>query len=336
MSDQDEGNFHCAGWLALALGLVGLLAYHLINSYSSALMGAHGFHQNDPRPLPYVVFIFSLMLVTLGIALLILQRWVYWSLLCAYIGIAVYYWFLPVTFYYFVPIARFDYDLGFALFAFAAVYLLVGGVKRFFRKDLYITVNPRDKVDLPYRNPALFLTGLAILGASLLNPFHRPPTHGSTSLPRWSADGKRILYLSQDLVYAVNADGTAYRQVNDNNESYAYRELAKVWLPTISSPLLSPDGSHLALLEMSGNLPRSFDKFDRLQGNLYTTAADGSLKHLIAGNVPESGVAWSPDSKQIAFEIKGRIYVANVDGSNQRLVAPGIEMPDPTPYIDGP
>jgi Tol biopolymer transport system component len=64
---------------------------------------------------------------------------------------------------------------------------------------------------------------------------------------------------------------------------------------------------------------------------IHTVRADLTQPRRVRTGLPESGVpAWSPDGSRIAFQSAGWIYVMRVDGSGRRRVARG-EAPDWSP-----
>ncbi len=75
-----------------------------------------------------------------------------------------------------------------------------------------------------------------------------------------------------------------------------------LWLmPRVGSPVTSPDGKFAAF-----NVTEPSYKKDESQTHLWIVATDGSApaRRLTASKTAESGIAWSPDSKRIAFSAK--------------------------------
>ncbi|HLY26896.1 MAG TPA: hypothetical protein VKQ72_11185 [Aggregatilineales bacterium] len=101
------------------------------------------------------------------------------------------------------------------------------------------------------------------------------------SEPTWSVDGKQLYFLREDgKLYVVNVDGSSLHSVLPNS------------VPTMMSYAWSPDGKQLTFF----NQP---DPQDSYKLALYFANADGSgLRQIDIGSL--SGLAWSPDSRQLA------------------------------------
>ena len=96
-----------------------------------------------------------------------------------------------------------------------------------------------------------------------------------------------------------------------------------IWLmQRIGEPVTSPDGKRVV---MSVTKP-SYEK-DGKQSDLWLLAVDGKAEavQLTASKESEGGVAWSPDSKKIAFSTKrgedeaSQIYILNMDGPGEAI-----------------
>src|SRR5262245_16194711 len=75
-----------------------------------------------------------------------------------------------------------------------------------------------------------------------------------------------------------------------------------LWLmKRVSNPVLSPDGRQVVFTLTEP----SYNDGDQVT-DLWIVPADGSAKprRLTATKAPESGVAWSPDSRRIAFSAR--------------------------------
>jgi len=121
--------------------------------------------------------------------------------------------------------------------------------------------------------------------------------------PRWSPDGKRLVWVStrdgNQEIYSADAEGKNIQRLTqetalDNNPSW------------------SPDGKQIAFASgRAGNF------------EIHVMNTDGSnVRRLTKHRALDYWPAWSPDGKRIAFTSNRdgnyEIYVMNVDGSGQR------------------
>jgi TolB protein len=130
--------------------------------------------------------------------------------------------------------------------------------------------------------------------------------------PRWSLDGKRIIFASREQegtpdsaskIYVMNADGT-HRSLLASDKC-CYYDLA--WSPAGKQIMfdLIPD-------QASGQ---------QLSSQLFMMNADGTNRiNILSIQAVASSLGWSPDGKQIAFvsELNGKrqIYIARADGTH--------------------
>lgn len=141
-------------------------------------------------------------------------------------------------------------------------------------------------------------------------------TASNNAFPRWSHDGKKIVFMSDRTgdpeIYVMNADGSNPVRLTNAPGRDAH-------------PYFSRDGRKIVFQSPRAN---------GVDTNVYVMNSDGSdakqLTHLkgFAG-VP----VYSPDEKQIVFqwresnnfrdEKKWRICMMNPDGSNSRVITPG-------------
>ena len=78
------------------------------------------------------------------------------------------------------------------------------------------------------------------------------------------------------------------------------------------SPAWAPSGQLIA-----------FNRIARDGSGLYTVRFDGSQLTKVTDSVAAANPQWSPDGRQIAFDDNNGIFVANADGSDQRLLVDG-------------
>ncbi|HEY2785632.1 MAG TPA: hypothetical protein VGJ05_11745 [Fimbriiglobus sp.] len=119
--------------------------------------------------------------------------------------------------------------------------------------------------------------------------------------PRWSPDGKRLLWVStrdgNPEIYSVNAEGKDLKRLTNE----IALDLHPAW---------SPDGKRIAF--SSGRSGRQ---------KIYTMKSDGSeVKRLTTGDHLDAWPAWSPDGKRIAFVShrsgNADIWLIDSDGSH--------------------
>jgi TolB protein len=121
----------------------------------------------------------------------------------------------------------------------------------------------------------------------------------SSRMPAWSADGGRILFVSNrdgdNVIYSINADGGGRRRLLGGYE-----------------PAASPDGGRLAFSSIGG-----------AQSTILVASAAGRGRRRISPNLNVGAPNWSPDAGRITFSgITGdedneevHIYVMRSNGS---------------------
>jgi Tol biopolymer transport system component len=134
------------------------------------------------------------------------------------------------------------------------------------------------------------------------------PVFSSDSRPRWSPDGKKILFYSNregltfTHLYVMNADGAGLTRLTNH-------------LANDTDPAWSPDGKKIAYV--SGKQAVGD------HNGVYVMDAVGSSEVRIS-DVVFGGLAWSPDGTRIAFydrdpapPFEPAVFVMNSDGTNR-------------------
>jgi Tol biopolymer transport system component len=119
--------------------------------------------------------------------------------------------------------------------------------------------------------------------------------HGSVDLPGVENSSAKLLFVSHQTMFVMNADGTHQRRV----------------VLHADVPSWSPDGRRIAFLRPG-------------RPGIWTVNADGShTKRITAGS--DVGISFSPDGRRIVFARQApvagalnRVFVINADGSHQR------------------
>jgi Tol biopolymer transport system component len=121
----------------------------------------------------------------------------------------------------------------------------------------------------------------------------------------WSPDGSWIAF-SRDgphgtqSLWAVDTAGGKLRRLTD---CQSCADLSPDWAP-------------------SGQLI-VFSRITREGSSLYTVRPDGSQLTKITDSTAAANPQWSPDGRQIAFGDSNKIFIANADGSDQKLLLDG-------------
>jgi Tol biopolymer transport system component len=134
--------------------------------------------------------------------------------------------------------------------------------------------------------------------------------------PSISANFKKVVYMSNNNVWAINADGTGNTQLttytDDQADGNSYSYYARI----------SPNGKTVLYSVWDGNAESD---------NIWSMNIDGSNKKNLTATMPAgmSGcyrASYSADEKKIAFSCYDQssysVWVANADGSHQSQVVP--------------
>jgi Tol biopolymer transport system component len=134
--------------------------------------------------------------------------------------------------------------------------------------------------------------------------YHPVVAVGNDAQPRWSPDGRRLLFSSDD--------GHGYQIVVASGKDREAKALAEHDHGMSIDPVWSPDGSQIAFASNRGG---NYDIYvmDADGGNLHRLTDDPGLDRM---------PSWSPDGSQIAYASERAdnmdIYLMNVDGSHER------------------
>jgi Tol biopolymer transport system component len=136
--------------------------------------------------------------------------------------------------------------------------------------------------------------------------------------PAWSADGSKLAFAwadnSNSDIWVARADYTDRRQITSGT-------------PYDNSPAWSPDGRWLAFDRYESAAPSETDVY-------VVGAAGGTPINLTEHAGRDEQPSWSSDGSRIAFKSDRSpegVYIMNIDGSNQHVVAQAGFSPDWSP-----
>ncbi|MDE1848591.1 MAG: PD40 domain-containing protein [Nanoarchaeota archaeon] len=146
-----------------------------------------------------------------------------------------------------------------------------------------------------------YLYKLYIMNSDGSNQTEVTNAYNLVNSPRWSSDGKKIIFSSYDGLYIT--EGSSLRQKIPGTSSYD------------SSPSFSPDGKEILFVSRRGGNPE-----------VYMMSSDGSNPvNLTNNSAVDFDPSFSPDGKRVAFiSYRGdgwpKLYVMNKDGSEVTAV----------------
>jgi Tol biopolymer transport system component len=118
------------------------------------------------------------------------------------------------------------------------------------------------------------------------------PDHPSSFVPRFTPDGKTIVFFRRDGdVYRVDLDGKNLRRLTTGNKHVEFKLSARDQHGSSDPPDVSPDGKRIAFVAVKEGV-----------ANVCVMDLDGSgQRQLTFRKTPCARVKWSPDGKQLAF-----------------------------------
>ena len=148
------------------------------------------------------------------------------------------------------------------------------------------------------------------------------------SQPSWSADGQALLFVQEDDIRRMPADGSSEVSLL-NASGFPVCCSGVSW----QTPAWSPDGTRIVASFING------EEHDNFYLELYTaSAADGSNQQLIAaGQSP----TWRPDGSRIAFSKhtsngnSGPLHSVQPDGTGEQTVIEDVDQSRPDYSPDG-
>lgn len=157
--------------------------------------------------------------------------------------------------------------------------------------------------------------------------------------PRWSADGRQIVYIVHHVtrgcsetphgrIWVMNADGTGQHQITHDP---GFNDVGAAW---------SPDGSKIVFSRCAVPFEPPYDF--NAYCDIAVVNADGTgMTTLLGGNWIHNAPSYSPDGDHISFSSNRggyvqAVWVMNADGSElKRLTEPAIQASGPEWSPDG-
>jgi Tol biopolymer transport system component len=123
-------------------------------------------------------------------------------------------------------------------------------------------------------------------------PVELTPGHPDCFAPRFTPDGKTIVFVRRDGdVYRVGADGANLRRLTEGNRYVEFRLSAKDRHGSTDGPDVSPDGKEVAFVALAEGVP-----------NVGVVGLDGAgRRQVTTRKTPCGRVQWSPDGKTLSF-----------------------------------
>lgn len=131
--------------------------------------------------------------------------------------------------------------------------------------------------------------------------------------PQRTPDGNYIVFAHDGDIYRISLDGTELQLISDDED----RDY---------SPSLSADGTLVVYTTLTPSASRNEDYEIAV-----TTIGGGQPKRLTDNEQDDVTPVWSPDGRKIAFVREGDLYLMNSDGSEQRSLAPGLDLGNTAP-----